>query len=49
MFDIFNDQFTNLIIYDTSYNAPKIFIQISDNKLTFISGWYASDGRCSSE
>lgn len=29
MFDISNDPFTNLMIYNSCFNAPNIFIQIS--------------------
>ncbi len=42
-------QFMNRIIYDSNYNDNKIFIQFSNNKLTFISGCYAYDARHSSE
>ena len=42
-------QYTNRIIYDSNDNAAKEFIQISNNKLTFISGCYALDAGHSSE
>jgi len=38
-----NGQFANRIIFDTAYNTSKVFIQISADKLTFISGCYAYD------
>ena len=44
-----NGQFANRIIWDTAYNTPKIFIQISADKLTFISGCYAYDAGHSEE
>jgi hypothetical protein len=43
------DQFANRIIFDSAYNMPKIFIQISGDKLTFISGCYAYDAGDSEE
>ena len=42
-------QFTNRIIYDNDTVSEKVFIQVSNNKLTFISGCYALDGGHSSE
>ena len=42
-------QFTNRIIYDNDTVSEKVFIQISNNRLTFISGCYALDGGHSSE
>ena len=42
-------QFTNRIIYDSNTTSEKVFIQIVNNKLTFISGCYALDGGHSSE
>lgn len=36
-------QYTNRIVYDNNYNNTKIFVQISKNQLTFISGCYAYD------
>jgi hypothetical protein len=42
-------RYTNRIIYDSSYNTTKEFIEISNNKLTFISGCYAYDAGHSSE
>jgi hypothetical protein len=42
-------QFTNRIIYDNETVSEKVFIQVSNNKLTFISGCYALDGGHSSE
>lgn len=36
-------QFTNRIIYDSTYDGPKVFLQISNNTLTFLSGCYAYD------
>jgi len=37
------NEYTNRIIYDSNYIAVKKFIQISNNKLTIISGCYALD------
>ena len=42
-------RFTNRIIYDGNYNDSKQFIEISNNKLTFISGCYALDDGHTSE
>ena len=42
-------QFTNRIIYDNDTVSEKVFIQVFNNKLTFISGCYALDGGHSSE
>ncbi|HEY9364328.1 MAG TPA: hypothetical protein VIQ00_13765 [Chitinophagaceae bacterium] len=42
-------QFTNRIIYDNDYNASKIFLEISGNKLSFVSGCYAVDAGHRSE
>ena len=37
-------QFTRRIIYDNDFPSRKTFIQISDNKLTFLSGFFPLDG-----
>jgi hypothetical protein len=37
-------QFSNRIVYNGKYDSIKVFIQIANNKLTFISGCYALDG-----
>ena len=37
-------QFTRRIIYDNDFSSRKTFIQISDNKLTFLSGYFPLDG-----
>jgi hypothetical protein len=37
-------QFTHRIIYDNDFSSHKTFIQISDNKLTFLSGFFPLDG-----
>ena len=42
-------QFKNRIIYDNDTVSEKVFIQVSNNKLTFISGCYAFDAGHSSE
>lgn len=42
-------QFTNQIIYDNNSNGDKVFVQISNNKLTFISGCYSLDAGYRSE
>jgi hypothetical protein len=44
-----NGQFTSRIIYDNDAAIEKVFIQVSNNTLTFISGCYALDGGHSSE
>jgi hypothetical protein len=36
-------QYTKRIIYDNNSNAQKIFLQLEENKLSFISGCYAYD------
>lgn len=36
-------RFTNRIIYDGDQNATKVFVQISGDTLTFLSGCYALD------
>jgi hypothetical protein len=38
------DQFTRRIVYDTTYSKPKTFYDISEGKLSFVSGCFASDG-----
>ena len=38
-----SDQYKNRIIYDSSYNEGKVFIQISNDKLDFLSGCFAYD------
>jgi hypothetical protein len=42
--DIPFGQFTHRIIYDTDFGSRKTFIQISNNKLTFLSGFFPLDG-----
>jgi len=42
-------QFASRIIYDNETTSEKVFIQVSNNTLTFISGCYALDGGHSSE
>lgn len=42
--NIADDKYTSRIVYDTAYSDPKVFYQIADDKLTFISGCYALDG-----
>ena len=37
-------QFTRRIIYDNDFSSRKTFIQASDNKLTFLSGYFPLDG-----
>jgi hypothetical protein len=37
-------EYTNRIIYDGNTAATKIFFQLSDNTVTFISGSFAADG-----
>ncbi len=37
-------QFNRRIIYDSNYNAPKVFIELSNNTLTLVSGCFAYDG-----
>src|SRR5688572_18322810 len=37
------DQYRNRIIYDNNFFETKIFVQVSENKLTFISGCFAFD------
>jgi hypothetical protein len=37
------DQYRNRIIYDNNFFDPKIFVQVSENKLTFLSGCFAYD------
>lgn len=37
-------QFANRIVYNGKYDSAKVFMQITNNKLTFISGCYALDG-----
>jgi len=37
------NQFTERIVYDNGYNAQKIFVQISNNTLTLLTGCFAID------
>jgi hypothetical protein len=37
-------QFTHRIVYDNDFLSHKIFFQISNNKLTFLSGFFPIDG-----
>ena len=37
-------QFTNRIVFDHDYSSQKTFIQISDNRLSFLSGYFPTDG-----
>ena len=37
-------QFNHRIVFDNNLSAPKIFIQISNNKLTMLSGYFPLDG-----
>jgi hypothetical protein len=37
-------QFTNRIVYDNDSASDKTFIEVSNNKLTFLSGFFPSDG-----
>ena len=37
-------QFTNRIIFDSDFTSRKTFIEISNNKLTFLSGFFPLDG-----
>lgn len=37
------DQYRNRIIYDNNFFETKIFVQVSENKLTFLSGCFAYD------
>lgn len=39
-------EFTNRIIFDNDTLSNKIFYQISNNKLSFISGYFPLDGGC---
>jgi hypothetical protein len=42
---VFQDgQYNQRIIYDNNYIDKKIFLQISDNNLSFVSGCFAYDG-----
>lgn len=36
-------QFTNRIVYDSNNNPPKLFIQVSGDKLSFLGGCFAVD------
>lgn len=42
-------RFPNRIVYDNDYGAGKVFMEISNNRLVFISGNYAVDGGHSEE
>lgn len=37
-------QFTNRIVYNGRYDSTKVFIQMTNNILTFMAGCYALDG-----
>lgn len=37
-------QFTNRIIFDSDFSSRKTFIEVSNNKLTFLSGFFPTDG-----
>lgn len=37
------DQYRNMIIYDNNFFDTKIFVQVSENMLTFLSGCFAYD------
>jgi hypothetical protein len=37
-------QFTNRIIFDGDFTSRKTFIEVSNNKLTFLSGYFPLDG-----
>jgi hypothetical protein len=37
-------QFTHRIVYDNDFTAPKTFVQISNNKLSTLSGYFPLDG-----
>lgn len=37
------DQYRNRIIYDNNFFDTKIFVQVSENRLTFLSGCFAYD------
>lgn len=41
-------QFTHRIIYDNNYNDTRVFVEIVQNKLNFISGCYSLDAGYSS-
>ncbi|MES1213885.1 MAG: hypothetical protein ABUT20_00085 [Bacteroidota bacterium] len=41
--------YTQRIIFDNKVNDPKIFIEIADNKLTLVTGYFPTDGGVSSE
>ncbi|HMG68618.1 MAG TPA: hypothetical protein VK588_13060, partial [Chitinophagaceae bacterium] len=47
--DIQQGQYVNRIIYDGNTSAKKIFLEISNDKLTFLSGCFAYDGGTSEE
>jgi hypothetical protein len=38
-----DDQFTRRIVFDNNYSTPKVFVDIRDGKLSFISDCYALD------
>ena len=42
-------KYTNRIVYDNNMNATRTFYDLSDNKLTIISGCFAVDARSSLE
>ena len=37
-------EFTNRIIFDNDFTSPKTFIQVSNNNLIFLSGFFPVDG-----
>ena len=37
-------QFTNRIIFDNDFTSPKVFLEVSNNKLTLLSGYFPLDG-----
>jgi len=42
--EIPSGQFTQRIVYDNDVTSRKTFIQISNNKLNFLSGYFPLDG-----
>lgn len=41
---ISSGQFTRRIIFDRDLTAPKTFIEVANNKMTFLSGFFTLDG-----
>ena len=41
---ISSGQFTRRIIFDRDLTAPKTFIEVANNKMTFLSGFFPLDG-----